>query len=133
MENVFLLVFDFYNTRKKFSDTEVNDEDYSHNMDIAFSYFEECTSLRRRLFDMFPNKIIELSINSYVVYSELSLEELLSALRQKFIQSHYFGEEYSTRQIYLSEIKGISFLAPRHQRYLVEFVLNLSKNRKQKD
>lgn len=118
MKHTYIVTFDFYRKRSKFNP---NDE---FNYEYAVEYFEECISLKDRLWQLFPNKVIEISLCSFIVKTKLNNDELKLMLIKETSDFFTKADDNINRQIFIAPINEIHSFAQQNKLTEIEYIAN---------
>lgn len=118
LKNTYILTFDFYRIRSKFNS---NDE---FNYQYAVEYFEECLLVKDKLLSLFPNKIIEISITSFLIKTKLNSEELKLKLINETSDFFTKADDNSNRQIFIAQINNLESFAQKNKLLEIEYIAN---------
>lgn len=118
LKNAFIVIFDFHHIRSQY---DPNDE---YNYEYAVDYFDKSLWLKDKLWNLFPNKIIEISICTYVIKSTLNIDELKQKLIEVTSKLTLKTNEVH-RQVFISPINELQFLAHQSKLLELEFIKNV--------
>ena len=120
MENTYLVCFDFNKMREKFNP---NDE---FNYEIAVEFMEECFVLKDKIAELFPNFVIQISNDVYLIKTLMDSDSVLEFL-VKELSNKVFGikdGDNFKRQIYVAEIKDFKTYSPKAKKLEIEYLTN---------
>jgi hypothetical protein len=118
LNHSYLITFDFSRKRSKFY---LADE---FNYEYAVEYFEECSFVKDKLWQLFPNKIIEISISSFLIKTKLNSEELKFKLILETTDFSIKANDNVNRQIFIAQIKDIHSFAQQNKLSEIEYIAN---------
>jgi hypothetical protein len=103
MIHQYIVCFDFHKSRSRF-----DPEDYD-NIEYPRDFMLLCCDLMDNMLKFFPNNITNLSHNSFVLRTELTEDEIMELLVNKFDLEYYVTskQESLDTQIYISKIENI--------------------------
>jgi hypothetical protein len=120
MDNTYIVCFDFNKIRDKFNP---NDE---FNYEIAVEFMEECYVLKDKLIELFPNLVIPISNNSFLIKSMLDGVKLLELLVSE-LSDKVFGikdGDNLKRQIYVAEINSFESYTFKAKQLEIQYLTN---------
>jgi hypothetical protein len=118
LKHSYIVIFDFYRMRSKFN------QDDEFNYEYAVEYFEECSFVKDKLWQLFPNKIIEISISSFLIKTKLNSEELKFKLILETTDFSIKANDNVNRQIFIAQIKDIHSFAQQNKLSEIEYIAN---------
>jgi len=120
MENTYLVCFDFNKLREKFNP---NDE---FNYEIAIEFMEECYVLKDKLVALFPNFVIQISNDSFLIKSLLNGDKLLELLLKELSDKVFGIKEGDNlkRQIYVANINSFETYTFKGKQLEIEYLAN---------
>ncbi|MCK9507924.1 MAG: hypothetical protein M0Q54_05755 [Pigmentiphaga sp.] len=118
MENTYLVCFDFNRIREKFN------PDDERTYEIAIRFMEECYVLKDKLIELFPNFVIQVSNDSFLIKSLLNGDKLLE-LFVKELSDKVVGikdGDNLMRQIYVADINSLEAYTFRRKQLELEYL-----------
>lgn len=115
----YIATIDFFQYRTKYNTNEEENKEY------AVEYFENCLWVKDKLFRLFPNSVIEISLCSFLIKTRLDSEELKSKLIRETSDSYSKGTDTINRNIFIAKVNNLQSFA--HQKKISEIDYILSK------
>jgi hypothetical protein len=122
MENTYLVCFDFNKTRERFN------PDNEYNEEFAVEFMGACYLLKDKLIELFPNFVIPISNNSFLIKSLLNIDQLLELLLKKLSVQGIGIQEGDTleNQIYVAKINSFESHTLKKKQLEIAYLANLS-------
>jgi hypothetical protein len=118
MEDSFIICFDFFRIREKYDPSDEFSEEY------AVEFMLESSGLIGEMVELFPNKTVDLSNNTFFLRSEMTAEDLLELLSGKFLtQMDIRDSSHILKQIYVAKIDDFKFRSFRDKELEIAYLV----------